>query len=126
METTRTIKRLKSIESLVHGYLTAHAVLRDNFMQLTTNVWYSQMRGLGYTPESMNTSAFLDLYQQGKLSSEETIQRCRRKLQERHAELRGERWEERKAEEDRVRHQINENDNYESKFRQLNIFDQPL
>lgn len=68
----------------VKDLLTKYPALRDSDKKLTWSVW---MRELNM---NNNDSLTYDKYLQA--TSFETISRCRRKIQERHPELRGSDW----------------------------------
>ena len=79
---------------IVKELLTSSSKLRDNDQQLVANVWYVQTRDK-FNIETMSAKNFLHELAQGNVMSSESITRCRRKLQEEHTYLRGNKWEER-------------------------------
>ena len=79
---------------IVKQLLMSSPKLKDNDQQLVANVWYVQVRDK-YNIETMSAKNFLHELAQGNLTSSESITRCRRKLQEEHTYLRGEKWAER-------------------------------
>ena len=79
---------------IVEQLLTSSPRLRDNDQQLVANVWYVQMRDKNDI-EKMSAKDFLHELAKGNVMSSESITRCRRKLQEEHTYLRGEKWDER-------------------------------
>jgi hypothetical protein len=101
----KLIGRIQEIEKLVHYFLEKYPDLRDDYLQLTTQVWYYQMVDSGLHLDS-KLPLFFNQYCNGELTNEETIQRTRRKLQEKHPELRGKKWQERQHDENDVRQNI--------------------
>tara|TARA_R100000049_G_C1872287_1_gene31611 strand:+ start:56 stop:394 length:339 start_codon:yes stop_codon:yes gene_type:complete len=79
---------------IVEQLLTSSPKLRDNDQQLVANVWYVQARDQ-FDIGKMTAKNFLHELAQGNLMSSESITRCRRKLQEEHIHLRGNKWAER-------------------------------
>jgi len=90
----KIIKNKKLIKSL----LEQSEELRDNDFKLIANVWgiliIDNMGEVAYTA----CYPFLQLFAKGRLPSPESITRTRRKIQEKHKELRGKRSEMRKNE----------------------------
>lgn len=81
--------------------------LRDNHDALTTNYWFWELKKMGKNPKEMTGYELLQLISKGELTSEETIQRARRKAQHDDISLRGEKYAQRMEEEKDVRHNIN-------------------
>jgi len=79
------MKVLKTIENL----LRTKPYLRDCDKKLTTHIWYKQLLDHKIDPNIQISTDFLRLYAAGKISSDATVIRLRAKLQEEHAELRG-------------------------------------
>lgn len=100
-------EEIKNVQQHVMQLLIKYAHLRDDQHKLTANIWAIELTRSGYTPHMISGFDFLKLYSEGKISSEETIARARRKVQEEHPHLRGIKYEERKAEEERTRKTIN-------------------
>ena len=82
-----------TVEELLNKYPTARD--SDNF--LIAHYWYQEQvdNGLDHTKTLRNLAL-------GKLSTPESITRCRRKLQELNESLRGEKYEQRHKNEDVV------------------------
>jgi len=79
---------------IVKELLKTSPKLKDNDQQLVANVWYVQARDK-HDMDKMTAKEFLHELARGKIMSSESITRCRRKLQEEHTYLRGEKWAER-------------------------------
>jgi hypothetical protein len=79
---------------IVEQLLKSSPKLRDNDQQLVANAWYVQVRDK-FNIETMSAKNLLHELAQGNLMSSESITRCRRKLQEEHTYLRGNKWAER-------------------------------
>ena len=77
---------LKAVGCKVFSVLTDIPKCRDDDKLLLSEIWQRETQAL-------SASNFFDELSSGKLSHAETITRMRRKLQEKHASLRGEAWE---------------------------------
>lgn len=94
---------LQAIACKVYSILTDLPDSRDDDRILLSNIWLKESEGL-------DNKDFFHHFLKGNLSNPETITRIRRKLQEQHVQLRGEKWD--------VRH------NLEGAFcQQLTFFD---
>ena len=100
----------ESLEARVKILLLTQAHLRDDTTKL---IFYTHAMELGLNdinPKSMalflsnqNLYEYAKKISRGELSSYESITRCRRRLQEQHEELRGEKYEERQKKAKQVR-----------------------
>lgn len=81
-------------KEIVKELLTNKPHLRDDDHKLMSNIW---LRELGGMPAATNLSSFefLNLFSQNRLTSPESIRRCRQKIQELYPELRGTSYNER-------------------------------
>ena len=87
------MEKLFSVIDEVEKFLTEYPVLRDDDEKLMANTWGMY---IGETDlDNMSGRDVLSALSEGKLPSYESISRCRRKLQEQHPNLRGEKWHER-------------------------------
>ena len=79
------IDSLKSTKDIVRWLLYNNPKLRSNDKRLILNVWAIER------PDIRNKSFknFADLFTAGKISTPETIRRCRQKIQEQEEDLRG-------------------------------------
>lgn len=75
---------------IVKGILSRNVKSRDNDGLLLATFWYKELKSKSY-----NQCDLLNLLAREKLTSAESITRCRRKLQEEIPELRGSRYDER-------------------------------
>lgn len=77
-------------ETKIINFLEKHFSLRDDDCRLIANMWNTEV-------DLTNLSAveFLNLLSTNKISSPESIVRCRRRVQELHENLRGENWDKR-------------------------------
>ena len=84
------MKKLFSVKNEVRHFLVKYPVLRDSDERLMANICdkYIGKRDLN----EMNAEDLLSSLAQGLLPSYESISRCRRKLQEKCPNLRGEVW----------------------------------
>ncbi len=89
----KTIERVKEL-------LIEMPHLRDDDKRLTVKIWLKEMTNR----DSINL--FLLDYIDNTLTSESTIRRARRKVQELHPELRGKKWHERHAQQEQVKKEL--------------------
>tara|TARA_Y100001973_G_C5196932_1_gene334915 strand:+ start:2574 stop:2888 length:315 start_codon:yes stop_codon:yes gene_type:complete len=89
---------MKNLQKIVRKYLEDNPKCKDNDQLLCSYIWHDQLK---YQINGMSAIDLLKSYALGTLSPAHSITRCRRKLQETHAHLRGEMYEKRhkKAEE---------------------------
>lgn len=88
--------KLKQTDLIV-DLLTKHPTMRDDDKRLIVNVWAADMKKQGIDPKQY--VEFFELFKSDKLTHYDSITRNRRKLQEKHIDLRGEKYKERKKEE---------------------------
>lgn len=77
--------------------------LRDSDSRLITYVWYVESGWFGHDVKTMSAFEFLNLLRTDKLTSSESIRRCRQKVQEQNADTRGQKYKERHKKELEVR-----------------------
>lgn len=87
-----TIKVKDKVQELLERY--PH--LRDSDEKLTANIWLSE------TPKGATAFDFLQMYAEKKITNAESIRRSRAKLQEENPHLRGENYEKRHKDADRI------------------------
>jgi hypothetical protein len=85
------------LKDKIFKLLQDHKHLRDDDYKLIANIWHSELKVLGVQHDKA-----LATYAQGKLTAAESITRCRRKLQEMHGNLRGEKYMQRLKEQQNV------------------------
>lgn len=90
----------------VEAYLRRYPELRDNDEKLIAVFWFNEIKSI---PDIKTAFEFLTAYSGGKLTSSESIRRCRQKAQEVNPELRGEKWLLRQLEAEKVRLQMKNN-----------------
>lgn len=97
-------KEIKKIQSLVQELLESDPKYRDCDKVLSAKIWSIQMGGFEAL-KSTNAFDFLCEYvkKKGKLYSQESIGRARRKIQENHPELRGKSYRKKKEQEAEVK-----------------------
>lgn len=87
-----TKKKYRQYFELVKKLLTEKAAYRDSDTMLLNRIHNDELIALGYHPTSLPVYKYWQLVVKGALSDESTIERCRRKVQEEFAELRGAKW----------------------------------
>jgi hypothetical protein len=85
----------KSLQDTISHLLHTQSRLRDDDRRLTATVWAQVIKKIGINPRKMTGLEFLTLYAEGEMPHAESIRRTRQKLQEKHPNLRGQRYEER-------------------------------
>ena len=98
------MEKLFSVIDEVEKFLTRYPALRDNDEKLMANIWGTYIGNL----EHYNGKDILRMLSNRELPSYESISRCRRKLQELHPLLRGEKWEKRHSRAEEIRKLIND------------------
>jgi hypothetical protein len=95
-------QKMFSVLNEVSIFLTKCPPLRDNDERLMANIWNKYIGNIEY----LNAKDVLTMLAKGQLPSYESISRCRRKLQELHPELRGEKWEARHKSQTKVKNEL--------------------
>jgi hypothetical protein len=92
-------KEIPELQELVMGLLQKDKRLRNSDKKLSSRIWTMQIGSLEKVKD-MTAYDFLVMYvdDNSVLYSQESIGRCRRKLQELYPELRGENYKEKQAE----------------------------
>ena len=98
-----SLKEIRGISDKVKHLLTNHPHLRDCDQKLTANIWHSEVN----CASAISARTFLKYLSEGRLTSQDSITRARRKLQEENIELRGNKYKARQTEENNVRQNIN-------------------
>lgn len=93
------------IKQTVIDLLNQYSEFKDNDQQLVAWFWKLEMEAHGY-PSSMPTQTFFKLMAFGKLTSSETITRVRRLVQEENPSLRGKKYIERQAKQEKVKKEL--------------------
>ena len=93
------------IKQTVIDLLNQYSEFKDNDQQLVAWFWKLEMEAHGY-PSSMPTQTFFKLMAFGKLTSSETITRVRRLVQEENPALRGKKYNERQAKQEKVKQEL--------------------
>jgi hypothetical protein len=91
---------MKNCKETVKTLLEKFPNLRDNDEKLCANYWYIEAN-LHFV--TLDANEFLRMYADGRITHSDSITRMRRKLQEKHPELRGKLWEERHKNEEPVK-----------------------
>jgi hypothetical protein len=104
-------QRVKTLSDFVKHYLEIDKMYRDNDEKLVARFWFDQASRLGYNPKTTTFQNGLKLLAEGKLSSADDITRARRKVQEQHPELYGDKRPIRVKKEREVRKEINDTEN---------------
>lgn len=102
--TSITVQKIKKVEPWVKRILEKIPETRDNDQLLILKVWAVENPAL--RNDSHSFKLFATQLLENKYTNSDTITRCRRKLQEKHPELRGEKWNDRHQEQERTRSEI--------------------
>ena len=88
---------IKQTKDRVKDLLISKPHLKDCDKRLLATIWWKDTMALGYDPLTLNTTQFLHLLAEGKLTRSESVRRSRAKLQEEVPELRGKKYNDRKG-----------------------------
>ncbi len=102
----QTFNNLPTVKKRVELLLSRYDDLRDSDNKLITIMWYHEI-GIDKCHE-MSAIDFLQMFSEGKLTSAESIRRCRQKLQEENEHLRGKMYSQRKTDGEVIRTKINQ------------------
>lgn len=80
------------IKSKVIDILKTYEECRDSDERLTAYFWFKEIKSKGTNPKEVNLIDFLGFYAERKLTSSDSITRCRRKIQEENPSLRGKKY----------------------------------
>lgn len=97
------LKQILKVQEQVQILLETYPKLRDNDVRLVASYYYNNISNIN----QISAIDFLQIMVNGNLPSPDTITRARRKLQEKHPELRGVNYVERQKLEKQVRQEIN-------------------
>lgn len=97
------LKQLIKVQEQVQILLETYPKLRDNDVRLVASYYYNNISNIN----QISAIDFLQIMVNGNLPSPDTITRARRKIQEKHPELRGVNYVERQKLEKQVRQEIN-------------------
>lgn len=101
-----TFYRMTKAKDKVEFLLTEFPHLRDSDERTIASFWYWELGADNI--ENMSAKELLQAYVDGRLTSAETIRRCRQKLQEQKVELRGSNYVVRKEEGDEFNHEVHD------------------
>ena len=99
------IEKIKNKKFVVKDILTRYPKARDNDSLLLAHVWVYQCGGKVYAEDITMWDFVIDFIEK-RFAEVEPITRCRRKLQEKHPELRGELWDKRHKLSESVKEEI--------------------
>lgn len=97
------LKQILKVQEQVQILLETYPKLRDNDVRLVASYYYNNISNIN----QISAIDFLQIMVNGNLPSPDTITRARRKIQEKHPELRGVNYVERQKLEKQVRQEIN-------------------
>jgi len=97
------LKQILKVQEQVKILLQTYPKLRDNDVRLVASYYYNNISNIN----QISAIDFLQIMVNGNLPSPDTITRARRKIQEKHPELRGVNYVERQKLEKQVRENIN-------------------
>jgi len=94
------------IKPTVIELLEQYSDFKDNDQQLVAWFWKLEMEKMGYPSSNTPTQTFFKLMAFGKLTSADTITRVRRLVQEENPSLRGKKYVERQAKQEKVKKEL--------------------
>ena len=102
----QTFNNLPTVKKRVEIFLFESEHLRDSDQKLIASYWYYEIGGANFS--AMTAHDLLKKFSEGKLTSAESIRRCRQKLQEENEHLRGKMYNQRKTDGEVIRTKIHE------------------
>lgn len=96
--------KLKTTKDKVRALMMVHPHLRDSDSRLVANIWSNDLKKLGIT----DLDGFFKAFIKGQLTSYDSINRTRQKLQEQDASLRGKKYSWRKKEGEEIQFKIHD------------------
>lgn len=87
----------KELKNRITYLLELYPHLRDSDRRLCSNIWVRELEEQGKDYKSITAEQMLVLYNQSKLTTQDSITRARRQIQEYNPNLRGEKYAERHA-----------------------------
>jgi hypothetical protein len=102
----QTFNSIGTVKLKVHILLDKYEHLRDSDQKLIASYWYYEIGGSIFS--AMTAHDLLKKFSEGKLTSTESIRRCRQKLQEENEHLRGKMYSHRKTDGEVIRTKINQ------------------
>jgi hypothetical protein len=105
--------KLSRVKGKVKAQLLKHLPNRDDDNKLVANIWFTDLKALGYNPSEISAFKMLELFAKGELSNPESIRRSRQQLQMLHPELRGQNYYQRRAKDEDMKDQLDKFDSDE-------------
>lgn len=96
------------VSNRVKKLLEDYPHLRDNDLQLISNIWYKDLKNKGFNPESLSTKDFLKLFSYGEFTNPESIRRSRQVLQKNFKHLQGNNYKDRHKHQEKIKEQLYE------------------
>ena len=93
-------------KQLVIQLLTQKPQMRDNDEYLVAWIWKLELESKGYPTPNTPSQLFLKMLAEGQFTSSESITRMRRKVQEEFKELRGEKYNQRQANQSKIKKEL--------------------
>lgn len=94
------------LKDRIQHLLIKYPTLRDDVHYLITVIWKNDIKKMNKNIESMTALELLQLVRENKLNNVKTIDRLWRLVQRQNPSLRGEEWDERQGEEEKVRDEM--------------------
>ena len=98
------------IKDDVFDLLTKFPETRDSDDKLIAAIWSRELRQQNIDSTSRSAKELLKMIAKGELTAPESITRCRRKTQEEHHELRGEKYKQRQDKQEEVKEELGYNE----------------
>lgn len=102
----QTFNSIGTVKLKVHILLDKYEHLKDSDQKLIATFWYHEIGGANFS--AMTAHDLLKKFSEGKLTSAESIRRCRQKLQEENEHLRGKMYNQRKTDGEVIRTKIHQ------------------
>ena len=97
---------IKKLEDRIIEILESHPKARDSDQYLLMALWVKDLKSKGYDPKTMGAWELLKLLGTNELPNQVSVFRCRQKVQEINANLRGKKYEDRQKHSKTVKEEI--------------------
>ena len=97
---------IKKPKEVVFYLLQKFSHLRDSDEKLIATIWRQELLNKGFDLNNISAMEFLKMFADGKLTNYESVGRCRRKIQQENADLRGETYKDRQEKTTEIKEQL--------------------
>ena len=102
------MSQLKAIFDRVLHLLEKDSKYRDNDQLLVARIWWEELQAKGINSDDITATQFMAMYRDEKLTSSDSITRCRRKINEELSHTIGKSYKPRQRKQFEVKHELKE------------------